>query len=262
MKPAPLAAFLLFACSAWAQQPSATVEITAEPHHHPVIENLFVHAYAVNVAPKESSLMHHHGRDYLSVSLGDAEILNAKEGAQPVAAKFKDGDVRYTPAGLVHAITNTGAQPFRNITIELMQPTTNQHPCTEACDVPVPCAAADKATCVTEKKVFQSDQWSVTLITIPAGATYPKHTHLANFLVIPLTDGDVKTREQDGPETLAHNKTGEISWHNPVVHSMTNGGSSPVRAVVLEFRGRPAGEGSESMGPESKPGEQKPHDHK
>lgn len=250
MKPACLAVLVLLACSAWAQQPAATVEITAEPHHHSVIENIFLHAYAVNVAPNESSLMHHHGRDYLSVSLGDADILNAKEGAQPVAVHFKDGDVRYTPAGLVHAITNKGAQPFRNITIELMQPTTNQHACTEACDVPIPCAAADKASCVTEKKLFLADQWSVTLITTPAGATYPKHTHLANFLVIPLTDGDIKFREQDGPEQPGHYKAGEISWHNPVVHSLTNTGAAPIRAVVLEFRGRPAGEGSESAGPD------------
>jgi quercetin dioxygenase-like cupin family protein len=110
---------------------------------------------------------------------------------------------------------------------------------------------------VTEKKLFQSDQWSVTLITIPGGANYPKHTHLANFLVVPLTDGDVKSREQDGPEQAGHYKTGEISYRNPVVHSMTNSGTTPIRAVVLEFRGRPAGEGSESMGPDTKAPEHK-----
>jgi len=252
---------LFVSLSVWAQQPAATVEVTSEPHHHLVIENLFIRAYAVTVAPKETSLMHHHGHDYLSVSLGHAEILNTKQGAAPVAVKLKDGDVRFTPGGLVHAVTDTADAPFRNITIELLQPTTNQHACTESCAVPVPCEAADKTACTTVTKLFQSDQWSVTLITMPPGASYPKHTHLANFLVIPLTDGDVKAREQDGPETAAHYKAGEISWHNPLIHSMANAGPKPVRAVVLEFRGRPAGEGSESMGPETKPGEHKPHDH-
>ncbi|MBZ5532130.1 MAG: hypothetical protein LAO20_11925 [Acidobacteriia bacterium] len=258
MKRALIAVFLLLSLCALAQQPSATVEITAEPHHHLVIENLFVHAYAVNVAPKETSLMHHHGRDYLSISLGDAEIINAKEGAAPVNAKFKDGDVRFTPAGLVHAVTNTADQPFRNATIELMQPTTNQHACTEGCSVPVPCDAADKTKCTMVTKAFQSDQWSVTIVTMPAGASYAQHTHLANYLVFSLSDGDVKVRVQDGPETAVHYKRGDLIWNNPTVHSLSNTGASTVRAAVLEFRGRPAGEGSESMGPDTKP---KPHDH-
>jgi quercetin dioxygenase-like cupin family protein len=262
MRRALITLCLLVSVSLWAQQPTAPVELTSESSHHLVIENIFVRAFAVTVAPKQSTAMHRHGKDYLTVALGDSEILNVKEGAQPVPVKFKDGDVRFAPGGLVHLVTNSSdSVTFRNITIELMQPTTNQHACTESCAVPVPCDSADKTACTTVTKVFQSDQWSVTLITMPPGASYPKHTHLANFLVVPLTDGDVKAREQDGPETPGHYKAGEVSWHNPIVHSMVNGGSKPVRAVVLEFRGRPAGEGSESMGPDSKPGDHKPHDH-
>jgi quercetin dioxygenase-like cupin family protein len=255
--------FLLLSIAALAQQPSAPapVELTADSTHHLVLENIFVRAFAVTVEPKKSTLNHRHGKDYITVALGDSEILNAREGAQPVTVKFKDGDVRFAPTGIVHLVTDTGESTFRNITIELMQPTTNQHPCTEACSIPVPCDAADKATCTTVTKVFQSDQWSVTLVTMPPGASYAKHTHLANFLVVPLTDGDVKASEQDGPAMAGHYKAGEISWHNPVVHSMSNSGTKPLRAVVLEFRGRPAGEGSESMGPDTKAGEKAAHPH-
>jgi quercetin dioxygenase-like cupin family protein len=252
---------LLVSLSAMAQQPSAPVDLTADSTHHLVLENIFVRAFAVTVEPKKSTLMHRHGKDYLTVALGDSEILNAREGAQPATVKFKDGDVRFAPAGIVHLVTDNGESTFRNITIELMQPTTNQHPCTEACSIPVPCDAADKSTCTTVTKVFQSDQWSVTLVTLPPGASYAKHTHLANYLVVPLTDGDTKVSEQDGPATPAHYKAGEISWHNPVVHSVANGGPKAVRVVVLEFRGRPAGEGSESMGPDTKPGEKAAHPH-
>jgi hypothetical protein len=46
-----------------------------------------------------------------------------------------------------------------------------------------------------------------------------------------------------------------------VVHSLTNPGPTPSRVVVIEFRGRPAGEGSESMGNPDKSGGHKPHDH-
>jgi quercetin dioxygenase-like cupin family protein len=255
-----LAATLFVSLSAVAQQKDP-VEITSEPSHHLVMENLFVRVFAVTINPKATTLMHRHGKDYVTVALGDSEIQNTKQGAQAVDVKFKDGQVGYAPAGLVHEVADAGDRPFRNLTIELMQPTTNQKACTENCSIPIPCDSADKTKCVTETKVMGSDQWSVTQIVIPAGATYPKHTHLANFLVIPLVDGDIKARSQDGPENTMHNEAGKPTWNNPVVHTLTNAGTTPVKAVVLEFRGRPAGEGSESMGNPDKPAEHKPHDH-
>jgi quercetin dioxygenase-like cupin family protein len=252
--------FFLLAVTAWTQQAQAPVEITSEPSHHLALENMFVRVFAVSVDPGKSSLMHRHGHDYLSVSLGEAQIMNTKQGAQPVAASFKDGDVRFTPAGLIHAVTNSGVTPFRNRTIELMQPTTNAKACTESCSIPIPCDSADKATCPTVVKLFTSDQWSATMVRLPPGAKYPQHTHLANFLNVPLTDAEVTIKNQDQPETVVHSKAGEQTWNNPAVHTVTNSGNSTAKVVVLEFRGRPAGEGSESMAPQSKDAP-KPHDH-
>jgi quercetin dioxygenase-like cupin family protein len=227
----------ILALTAWTQQAQAPVEITSEPSHHKVVENTFVRVFAVSVDPGKSTLMHRHGHDYLSVSVGDAQIMNAKEGAQPVPVTFKDGDVRFSAAGLVHAVTNTGSNPFRNATIELMAPTTNQKACTESCAIPVPCDSADKSACTTVTKVFTSDQWSATLITLPPGAKYPQHAHLANFLNVPLTDADVTMKNQDQPETVVHSKAGEVTWNNPVVHTVTNTGKTTAKVVVLEFRG-------------------------
>lgn len=249
----------LTALTAWTQQAQAPVEITSEPSHHLVFENMFVRVFAVSVDPGKSTLMHRHGRDYLGVTLGDSQITNTKQGAQPAQVTLKDGDTRFTPAGLVHAITNTASAPFHNRTIELLQPTTNQKACTESCEIPVPCDSADKTKCVTVTKLITADQWSVTQITLPPGAKYPQHTHLANFLSIPLTDADVTMKNQDQPEATRHSKTGEIAWNNPVVHTVTNSGKTTAKTIVLEFRGRPAGEGSESMGPQSKE-TPKPHD--
>jgi quercetin dioxygenase-like cupin family protein len=250
---------LCLALTARTQQAQAPVDVTSEPHHNPVLSNMFVRVYAVSVDPGKSTLMHRHGHDYLSVSIGDAQVTNTKEGAQPVAVNFKDGDVRFTAAPLVHAVGNTGEKPFRNRTIEIMQPTTNAKACTESCAIPVPCDAADKAACASVTKLFTADQWSVTMVTLPPGAKYPQHTHLANFLNVPLADADITVKNQDQPETVVHNKTGEVTWNNPIVHTVTNSGKTTAKVVVLEFRGRPAGEGSESMGPNDAG---KPHDHK
>ena len=231
-------ATLLFilALTAWTQQAQAPVEVTAEPNHHKVLDNTFVRVYAVEVAPGKSSLMHRHGHDYLSVSIGDAQISNTREGAQPVTVNFKDGDVRFTAAPLVHLVSNTGDKPFRNRTIEIMQPTTNQKACTESCAIPVPCDAADKAACPSVVRLFSADQWTVTLVTLPLGAKYPQHAHPGNYLNVPLADADVTVKKQDQPETVGHYKTGEVTWNSPVVHAATNNGKTAARLVVLEFK--------------------------
>ncbi len=91
--------FFILALTAWTQQAQAPVEITAEPHHHLVVENKFVRAFAFSVDPGQSTLMHRHGHDYISIFVGDTQTMNAKEGAQPAPATFKDGDVKFAACG-------------------------------------------------------------------------------------------------------------------------------------------------------------------
>jgi quercetin dioxygenase-like cupin family protein len=228
--------FLILALTAWTQQAQAPVEITAEPHHHLVVENKYVRAFAFSVDPGQSTLMHRHGHDYVSVFVGDSQANNTKEGAQPAPASFKDGDVKFSAAGLVHAVTDTGTTPVRNATIELLQPTTNPKACTESCSVPVSCSDAEKASCATVTKAFSSDQWTVTIVTIPAGGHYPEHTHTGGVLTVALTDSDVRMKSASRAKEI-HSKPGDIQWHEPETHTITNNGKATVKVAVLEFSG-------------------------
>src|SRR4051812_8584345 len=90
-------AVLILAAIAAAQQP-AEVRIDQEPHHHLVLENEYVRVFKVEVAPHEATVVHRHTRDYVVVTIGDAEVTNAVVGKEPKRWEFKDGDVTFLEA--------------------------------------------------------------------------------------------------------------------------------------------------------------------
>src|SRR5437016_6091459 len=156
-------ALLLLAFAAVAQQ-SGEVEITAEPNHHQVLANSYVRVFDVSAPPKASTLIHWHRYDYAFVTLGDADLINARVGQQPTPLVLKDGDVRFTPGGFAHFITNKSDSVFRNITIELLRSSTNVKSCAGSCSVPVPCAATNKLACPTKETLISSDQWTLSRV--------------------------------------------------------------------------------------------------
>ena len=235
------ASFLLFAFAAAAPQ-QEVVEITSEPGHHLVLDNMFIRAFDVTVPPKATTLVHRHNHDYIFVTLGDSDITNAKVGAAPARVVLKDGEARFTAGGFAHAAINNLDRPFRNITIELLAPATNEHSCTESCTVAVPCKSADNALCPSVTRLLMSDQWTVTSVIIPPGGRLEEHTHYAHHLAVAVSDLHLKIRNQDQPETEINSKVGDLTWVNPVVHTVTNTGPQPARIVTLEFRGTPEAE--------------------
>jgi len=112
----PLIFFVLVAFAA-----APEVEITAEPSHHLALENEHVRVFQVEVAPHAATLMHRHRHDYLFVTLGDSHVSNELAGKAPVDLKLSDGETRFTPGNFAHVARNLSDQPFRNVTIELME---------------------------------------------------------------------------------------------------------------------------------------------
>jgi quercetin dioxygenase-like cupin family protein len=101
---------------------SAPVPLTSEPSHHLVLSNDYVRVFRVEAAPKATTLIHQHDRDYIWTSLGPSDLINSVTGKPPAVAHVEDGEVRFVPGGFSHSVTNTADRPFRNITIELLKP--------------------------------------------------------------------------------------------------------------------------------------------
>lgn len=102
-------------------QTAATVEITAEPHHHLIFSNNQVRVFDVKVPAGSQTQMHWHRHDYIYVTLGATELSNEVEGKQPATLKLQDGETRFSSGPFAHLVRVSPGQPFRNITVELLQ---------------------------------------------------------------------------------------------------------------------------------------------
>jgi quercetin dioxygenase-like cupin family protein len=217
-------------------QPTGEVEITAEPNHHQVLANSYVRVFDVSAPPKASTLVHWHRYDYAFVTLGDADLINARVGQKPGPLVLKDGDVRFTPGGFAHAITNQSDTVFRNITIELLQSSTNVKPCAGSCSVPLPCASANKSACPSQEQLITSDQWTLSRVTLPPSAILEKHAHRTPHLAVAVSDLNLTQKFEDGSAKELHGKPGTLNWVNPVVHTVVNSGPAEAKFVTLEFK--------------------------
>lgn len=94
--------------------------IEEEPRHHLIIANDYVRAFAVEIAPRERTLCHHHPNDYFLYVPSGAKIISAARGEEPKHLNYEDGECELSSAGLMHIVENLGDAPFRNVVVELL----------------------------------------------------------------------------------------------------------------------------------------------
>jgi quercetin dioxygenase-like cupin family protein len=220
---------LLVSLAALAQQ--QPVEVTSEPSHHLVFQNEYVRVFDVTVAPKASTLVHKHNNDYLFVTLGDSDLINARTGEKPVPLTLKDGEVRFTKGNFSHAAINQSDRPFHNITIELLKPATNVKTCTESCDVGPRCAGV----CLTVERKITSDQWIVSFVTLPPSSRFDKHTHAVPHMMFAVSDLNLTVQEGAASSEIKR-APGGLDWTPAgTTHTVVNAGTSPARMVTIDF---------------------------
>jgi quercetin dioxygenase-like cupin family protein len=215
-----------------AAQTTTEVEITYEPSHHLALENEYVRVFKVEVAPHASTLLHRHGHDYVFVTLGDAYVSNEVEGKAPVDLKLTNGDARFVAGNFAHVAKNFSDQPFRNVTIELMQDEklrqTPSH---------WPEEAAEKTFPGGRRKIlFVKDGVRVSEVNLEPAAIVPSHHHDGPHLLVAVTDLDIRSDVEGKGPMPGNFKTGDIKWlPGGYTHTVTNVGKSPARFVTVEF---------------------------
>ena len=213
-------------------QTTADVEITAEPSHHLALENEYVRVFKVEVAPNAATLMHRHRHDYVYVTVGDAHLSNEVEGKAPAEVKFSDGDTRFSAGNFAHIARNLSDQPFRNVTIELMQDEklrqTPSHWPEESGEKTFPGGSS--------RILFVKDGVRVSEVNLEPGAVVPSHHHDAPHLAVAITDADLRSDVEGKGSIPATFKAGDIKWlPGNFTHTLTNVGKSKARLVTVEF---------------------------
>ena len=227
-----LAPFLLFLIPFLAAQTATEVEITSEPSHHLALENESIRVFKVEVAPHASTLLHRHRHDYLFVTFGDAHVSNEVAGKPHVDVRLTDGDTRFTTGNFAHVARNLSDQPFRNVTIELMQDEKLRqmpsHWPEESGESIFPGGRS--------KILFVKDGVRVSEVNLEPGATVPSHHYDGPHLLVAVTDLAVRSDvEGMGPMPGTFN-SGDVKWlPGGYTHTLTNVGKSPARFVTVEF---------------------------
>ena len=225
-----------------AQATAPEVEITAEPHHHLTLENKSVRVFYVEVDPNTETQMHWHRHDYIAIALGPAEISNTVKDEPPATVKFQDGDTRFTSATFAHFVRDIGDQPFRNVTIEILDDANLRNSAAKWDPSDNEDRGLKVLTNGTQQILFVKDGIRVTEFELQPGGIVPMHHHAGPHLLVAVSDldirSDVKSDFPDGPQgpMPGHFKSGDSKWlPGGYSHTITNTGAKPANFVTLEF---------------------------
>jgi quercetin dioxygenase-like cupin family protein len=242
-------ALFLLALSVSAQAPApaplAHGDMPGEPHHHLKIENEYVRVYYVEVPPHENTQLHQHDHDYLFVTLGDSDVINAVRDKPEVHLVLKDGETHFTRGGFAHVARNLSDAPFRNVTIELLHPQgTPRNRCGKVIDGPLnSCPEAGQnrdATALRARDMptpaFETDEILVSSVSVAARVGYIQSGLQSAQLLVALDAAGVRVDVHGNPSKNVHG--GEALWLPsgipPAIFSLGEQGKS--RFLLIAFK--------------------------
>jgi quercetin dioxygenase-like cupin family protein len=220
---------LLISAVLCAQQAAApVVPIDHEPMHHLFLENESARVFKVEVPAGGRTLMHRHDRDYLFVTLGDSDVINARRGEPARELKLKDGDIAYTAGGFEHIAINRAATPFRNVTIEVVKAAPDPN-----AEQSVALAGAGMSVTF----MVENPRAHAELDELEPGATTPLHTHKLAHLAVALNDMTLENDVVGKGKSLATRKAGDVVWvPGGYTHTFKNLGKTTARWAVIEIK--------------------------
>jgi|ERR1700722_2228106 len=235
--------FLFFVCGIIrAQAPEVhAAKLPGEPHHHLRIDNEFVRAYYVEVGPHDETQLHQHDHDYIYVSLGQADVVNAVFNKPEVHLVLKDGETRFAHGGFAHVARNLSDAPFRNITIELLRASSEpRNLCAQM--VPNPASVGcDKTTATTPgghgfsvEPQMETDTMRLTLVRLEPETEHAGVGLESDSLLVPLNGSEIQIQLKGEPSKML--RGGELAWIGKNMNGgVWNPSKNPASYLLLTF---------------------------
>jgi quercetin dioxygenase-like cupin family protein len=228
--------FLLVLLSAIAAaQTPAPIPAAEVPQRKEIFHNDHINAFLVELKPNESTPMHVHDRDFLTVFVSGGQIRHTEFGHGPSNQNIPQGAVRFRNAGFAHATQNESPQAFRSVIVEFAQPqgktekvgTKNSHYCNPG----------SETACVEEKYLFCTAKVCVEDVTMGAGAVSIKHSHTTDHMLVAVSDYQL-TDQVEGKGKMVRTKwAGEVEYIPAgITHQLTNTGRGAARFIVVVWR--------------------------
>ena len=220
---------LILFCALLSLAFSSEVEITAEPHHHLVLQNEYIRAFQVEVPPQQATLMHWHRHDYAFVTIGNAEFSNELSGKAPNTVKLQDGETRFLAGDFAHVAKDLASTAFRNVTVEFLRDKRNR----EASNTKWP---EQRGLQILEGGtadiLFVKDGVRVTEFQLQPGASVPEDQLATPYLLVAVSDLSLASRKKP----LAEFKAGDVKWFAAGQKSaLRNSAKQAGRFVTFEF---------------------------
>ena len=211
----------VFSLSGQAQEPVplARGNTPGEPHHHLKIENEYVRVYYVEVPPHEDTQLHQHDHDYIYVSLGPSDVINAILNKPEIHLQLKDGETHFTRGGFAHVARNLADTPFRNITIELLKPQGSAHNlCAQVIlNDPLGRCADPAPGYLSVGPQLDTEECRLDIVQLRPQTNVTLHANKLSFLMVALDDSKIRVSVKG-----KHTKTmrqGEMAWIDAFVNA-------------------------------------------
>lgn len=194
-----------------------------EPKHKVVLKNEYVEVIRATLQPGESTLYHIHSHDRAGVDLVSSTTTEQLWGkAVAPASTSKAGEVFAEDCSAhpkTHRVQNVGKGPMDVIYLDALQPPSK-----------VPATAAGPVA--AENPSERVYNW-----TLAPGASTPMHTHDRPYLIVAVTDMQLRMSAPDG-STFAHPiKSGDFHWiAEKVTHNLSNEGHEAGQIVEIELK--------------------------
>jgi hypothetical protein len=205
------------------------IEAAAEPNHHIAVDNWYTHAFKVELEPDKATLKHRHPHDYVTVTIGYADLANQVTGKEVAKVTQNHGDVRYIEgSGPSHVVHNLGSTTFRNVTVEVLHDKDKAGLSKWDVDHGIVTFPGGTREIVLANAVVR-----VSKIDLAAGAVLPKGQLADHALIVAVTELDLR---EDSAARSVKLPIGDVKWDEGASQlKLANKSGKPAKFVLFEF---------------------------